>query len=416
MPQKIENDTKHSRIGASSAERWWNCPGSINLIATLPAKPPPGVWAAEGTLAHWLGEQMLQGGNNVYEEVGNEYEVDGHTFEVSDEMAECVEIYYNVIHDQLSMYGLSDRDLAIETSVNLHHIDKEAFGTCDALIEVPMYKLIVVDYKHGKGAVDVVDNKQLLYYGLGAYYSLTEDERNDVVEIEGIIVQPRSRGSDMEDGWASHSYSREEFLAFEGELTEAIRRTRQADAPLAAGDHCKFCPAKPICPAIRENMQARAKLVFSAVETEPLDLPKPSTLSPERLSTLLQNAESLKEWASSVVEYASFLAKKGKKIPGYKLVEKIGNRKWTNPDKVPEIFGAYGDDIYNKKLKSPAQMADLRYQTDKKAGFKSTKKEVENTINQYCHRPVTGETLVPEEDERKGVKKKTLKEVFQNEL
>ena len=49
----------HSLVGASSCERWWNCPGSNALIAKLPT-PPNTKYAAEGTVAHALCEDVLK--------------------------------------------------------------------------------------------------------------------------------------------------------------------------------------------------------------------------------------------------------------------------------------------------------------------------------------------------------------------
>ena len=48
----------HSKLSPSSASRWINCPGSIKLIAQCP-ESETSVHAAEGTVAHDLGEQRV---------------------------------------------------------------------------------------------------------------------------------------------------------------------------------------------------------------------------------------------------------------------------------------------------------------------------------------------------------------------
>ena len=50
--------TAHAKLGASSAARWLACPPSVALSATMPDTASS--YAAEGTLAHALGELALR--------------------------------------------------------------------------------------------------------------------------------------------------------------------------------------------------------------------------------------------------------------------------------------------------------------------------------------------------------------------
>ena len=53
----------HSSIGASVCERYWHCPGSITLFGHL--KSAPSFYAAQGTVAHEIGERFLKLGQPV---------------------------------------------------------------------------------------------------------------------------------------------------------------------------------------------------------------------------------------------------------------------------------------------------------------------------------------------------------------
>jgi len=53
----------HSILGPSSSERWMNCPGSV--LAPGVAKQTE--YAAEGTAAHWLSEQVREKGTPASE-------------------------------------------------------------------------------------------------------------------------------------------------------------------------------------------------------------------------------------------------------------------------------------------------------------------------------------------------------------
>ncbi len=180
-------------------------------------------------------------------------------------------------------------------------------------------------------------------------------------------------------------------MEHERDLRTAIERVRTGDPTLATGTHCKFCPAKPICPAIRDDIQRTAELDFTNFEVEKISLPVPSSLTPERLAHLITNASLFKEWAASIIAYGHRLAENGQSIPGYKLVEKRANRRWVNPSDVEGAFGLeFGEDVYNKKLKSPAQMEKL---------LGKRKSELED----YWETPIAGKTLVALGDLRDGV-------------
>jgi hypothetical protein len=52
-------------------------------------------------------------------------------------------------------------------------------------------------------------------------------------------------------------------------------------------------------------------------------------LSLDELAHILDGLDVLEDWIKAVRSHAHASAEKGLKIPGYQLVEKIGNRKWA---------------------------------------------------------------------------------------
>ncbi len=393
-------DGIHSPIGASQAERWWLCPGSV---ARIQASPPaaPSKYAAEGTVAHTVAERYLTAAKNhglgviteegvevlppdIYDDVGRDFIADGFEFEVTDEMVAAVEVYVTLIEDLMHEYSLTWDWVQVEKRFCLSHIDDEAFGTSDCSLVVPMNRLIVVDYKHGKGySVDIDMNKQLMMYALGVYYELPEWLREDLLWVEIIIVQPRD--SSNEEGVRRMVYPISILFEYERGLTLAIQRVRSGNDTLLAGKHCKFCPAKPTCPAFRAHMNEQAAMDFSNAELELVTLPPPSVLNPEHLARLIENANLIKDWASAVLAHAHTLAERGVKIPGYELVEKTGNRRWKNTEEVEKVYSAkLGERAFNQKLKSPAQME------------KMLSKQEKAELEAFWEKPVTGKTLVQE--------------------
>lgn len=396
----------HSPIGASSCERWWNCPGSVKLMENLP--PFPGtVYTATGTVAHTVGETTLLALQEVHrtgtpvtevpedaieDEIGRSYVEDGHEIEVDEAMAEAVKVYIDTVVGYVQEYGVDlAQDLRTEVKFDLTHIDPEAFGTCDAVIVVPMNRIIVIDYKHGQGhAVEVENNHQLQYYALGAYYGLPESDRDDLGYVEMVIVQPRARH--LDGPVRRFTYRVGDLLTFEAELAAAVARVRSGDSDLLVGTWCKFCNAKPVCPATRRAIQESAQLAFDRIDQERIVLPPPAELSPERLSHLIKNAELIQSWVKSVFALGTQIADNGTEIPGYKMVTKYGRRRWINEKDVEEAFGLdFGEKMYNRKIKSPAQM-------EKVLGKKRA-----DELAPYIETPVSGKTLVSEDDAREGV-------------
>ena len=178
---------KHSKIGASGCERWWQCPGSVALSENVP-KVPPSQAALQGTAAHWLAEHCFK--KNYKPEVYFDREL-GHPeegvdpFYVDEDMVDAVQLYLDTIQGVIAKSpntkyrGGVEKPCphdfhAIEAKVALTHMDPGAFGTADFVHYSRLNKeLTVVDFKYGAGIpVDVINNKQLLYYALGAYWTL----------------------------------------------------------------------------------------------------------------------------------------------------------------------------------------------------------------------------------------------------
>lgn len=383
----------HSKIGASTCERWWNCPGSVRLVeACPPQKESP--YAAEGTAAHELGEICLRDGSDAASHIG-EFAKNGYEF--TDEMAEAVQMYLDVIRFDMATYDLKIEDIKIEHRFHLSHIDEMAYGTNDCNLPVFLDKVVVYDYKHGQGvAVDAEENKQLLYYALGAV------ELGEYDTIEVVIVQPRAIHKDGPiRRW---TITADDLHIFANELRERIKLTKKPKAEVKAGVWCKktFCPAMATCPAIRKTVETEAMVIFDRPSPT---LPSPETLSPETLCRILDTMPLAEEWFKAVWAYAEAKANNGDKLLGYKLVQGCeGNRKWSDEGRVSaEFFDVHGDKIYDIKLKSPAAL-------EKVVGKKEIKK-----VNNLITRAEGKIILVPESDPREMVQPTATKVFIEQE-
>ncbi len=354
----------HSLIGASSMHRWQRCPGSVNLSKDVPRVDS--AFAAEGTRAHEVAEQVLRG--------------QGWPSDIEPEMREHVQVYT----DFVVALGARCVPLLIEHRFDISEYFKipGIYGTADCVGYDPETKhLIVVDLKYGAGVfVDAEDNEQLKYYALGALVSL----RLPVRSVELVIVQPRieSEGGPIR----RHTLSPLDLVDFAADLDRAARATFEPDAPLVAGDHCRFCPAAGVCPEL-----SKTALEIAASDFEPVKAtgPMPAHFTPERLGEYLDAIPKVEAWAESVRAIAYATAMSGGYVPGYKLVQKVGRRHWCDAEQAAKHLSDVPEAFEPAKLKTPAQV--------EKVLGKRRARELEGLIATVS----SGLTLVHDSDRRK---------------
>lgn len=336
----------HSKLGASSAKRWINCPGSVDLISKCPPLPTS-PYAAEGTAAHALCERVLKNkpGPAARWYIGRESEVEGFPkeFKITEEMADHCQEY--VDHVRNVMNELKG-ELLIEHRFHLKHIHPDFFGTCDAVVMQPFGELHVFDFKYGAGVVvDAEDNEQMQFYALGAL------ELGDFTKVVLHVCQPRTKAKDEPfTKWETTPQALIEFGKF---LRAKAIETQKADAPFNPGDYCRWCAGAAVCPAIAKRAIATAQSDFT--RTEPT-LPEPKMLTHEQVSKVIQYRKMIEAWFDSVEEYAFNALMRGEKIEGTKLVSGRSSREWID-DQVAEetLCRILGERAYQKKLLSVSQ-------------------------------------------------------------
>lgn len=383
-----ERRRAHSIWAASASERWFACPGSINLIGG--EEGTASRYAREGTVMHTMAEQCLRPGANRQpaDYVGDVLDDD---IEVTDEFAEAVQRYVDVIRDdQLADGG----ELLVERRFDLSELWPGLFGTNDAML-ISDNLLRVYDYKGGKGVpVEVNGNTQELIYAVGAYYDLRY--LYDFEWIELVIVQPRCpHRQGPVRRWRLHVSDLRTFIET---LKDKLSATMDPDAPLVAGDHCIFCPARPRCPALRDHALQQARMDFGEAP------PMPHLLSPDDIAALLPKVELLDEWVSAVKAHAKALAEGGHKIPGWKLVPKRSLRHWRlPPDQVIAQLvraGLTDAQIFTEpELRSPAQI-EKKLKPPQRGMVKAPKPGEPDTLVEARS---SGTNFVPEVDTRGNV-------------
>jgi Protein of unknown function (DUF2800) len=348
--------TGHSRFGASGADRWIECPGSVKAQEGKPDATT--IYAAEGTAGHGIAALCLEGDHDAVEFTDRVFQVEGHDIDFDEELADAVQVYIDAIRkDTLERGG----KLIIERRFHLDWLDKEFFGTADCARLGKDSVLSVYDLKLGKGkTVEVEANRQLCYYALGVLGTLPKTL--NVEEIEIVLVQPRQIHKDGPvRRWRCKPT---DLLGYCQDLVDAAKLARGDNPPFKAGDHCTFCRAAGDCPTLKAKVFEVAQADFNDEWGEPGMVNDPQTLDINGLIAVLNAADMIEGWLKAVRTRAEELANKGVKIPGYKLVDKRALRKWRGDDEKTKSallfdFGLDELSILSHKLKSPAQIEKL---------------------------------------------------------
>lgn len=328
MPPK-----KHARLGASSSKRWMACPGSPRESDGKPN--PSSVYSREGSAAHDLAERVLKNDAYAMDFLGMPIEVpdeDGTTYEVevTEEMAESVQQYVDHLNLRDEVVG-NDGVHTLEVQFDLSPLKppEPMFGTADHTVWYPRTKTLYVDdYKHGAGVVvEAVGNTQGLIYALGAVVALRVRPERIVI----TIVQPRA--FHKAGPIRSWEITWEELVEFKQRLFEAAERTQDPDAELVAGDHCRFCPGAPTCPAQRSLALTVAQEDFMSEDFEATSLASPDAMTMDDIKFVLDNAPQVEAWFNSIRAYAEAQLNAGQEVPGYKLVPGRANRRWADEAK-----------------------------------------------------------------------------------
>ena len=355
---------QHSRIvGGSTAKRVINCPGSVALVQKMPPQVES-KYAAEGTMLHACMEDLLADG-----EMGDVIAKNKLTDEQADKLEFCIRAM-DEIDPQQDMTFVQEVEVEFEGVRGLEGV----FGNVD-LIGRLGDRVVVLDWKFGDGVmVDAEENPQGLFYAAAALKtSALAWVFQDAREIEIVIVQPPHIRR-----WVTTWNRLSEFTA---ELQHAVKQAQKPDAPLAIGDWCRFCTAKPICPQMTGAIERTVHFKLEA-------------LAPEDLGRALALADKLESFIADTRALAHERLEKNMPVPGYKLVAKRATRQWADEKQLHVTWfnmGLTPTEYQKVELLSPAQME------------KVLKKRKLALPDDLVVAVSSGSTLAPESDPRPAV-------------
>ena len=402
----------HALLSASSSKQWLNCPPSARLQENFPNESS--VYAEEGTFAHSICEYKVK--KYLHERVRRPQSEEFYTEELEQSTDAYYEFVVGVI-EEMKRNGCEPLVL-VEERVDYSHIAPSGFGTADMLILGHDAEgrgiLHICDYKNGKGVfVDAHHNSQMMLYAIGALHAYGYIYPIEIVRMS--IIQPRL------DNISTYEYSREELEAWGESIKPTAKMAYEGKGEQKAGDWCRFCRAKPVCRACKEEAPSLCREEFLDLDAgafaegpraDPADVEESDTTAPytpdlsaptfkqpglvslDELTEILPTLNRISSWIESVFAFISSEAiNHGVPIKGYKVVEGRSKRVFTDTKAVVETATQNGyTDLYKQQLISLTEF-------EKMMG----KKKFAELLGEYVAKPPGKLALVPASDPRPPV-------------
>ena len=369
-------EAAHSKFSASAAARWLSCPGSMVLSRGLPDSSS--VYAAWGTVAHALADRAIQANVPPEASLGNDWEQDGHTITVDQDMVDCVNTYLGNLREMTAGADILTGEMRVNYAQWLSVPTDAAWGTADAIAVVGT-ELQVHDLKTGMGVeVDAERNEQMMLYAGGAL--LEYQDLADIRTVRMVIHQPRVKKAPSE--WC---ISVDELVAWltgaarSGAASVAVAEVNQGatfDHPEMTWENvflkptekgCRWCKAKATCPALRAEVADTVCFSTPASPDEFEAKCQPIALNDEQdaewLAACLSKVDLIEDWCKAVRAEVERRLLAGENVPGYKLVAgKRGARQWTDAQAAEAALKAFRlkvEEMYDLKLISPTSADKL---------------------------------------------------------
>jgi len=370
---------KHAILSASASKRWLNCPPSARLEENIPSVTSS--YAEEGTYMHEICEYKIRHDylhENIERPKSEQWD--------SPEVEHVTDVYFDFVVNEIESMKREGSEplILIEAKLNFGYVVPDGFGIADLLL-IGKNLIHVIDFKGGVGVrVSADRNSQMMLYALGALA-----EYGYIFNVERVkmsIVQPRV------DNISTYEISKKELEEWGESIKPIAQLAYNGEGEQKTGEWCRFCRARKICAACKEEALSLAREDFTELDTNSDTVFKlPNTVPVEKLAEILPLLSRIKKWIDDVEEYlTSEAVNNGVKIPGYKLVEGTSKRTFTDIEAVCKAAIENGfEDIYKQE---PLSLTGF----EKLMG----KKKFAEILGDFVTKPKGKPILVPESDPR----------------
>lgn len=355
--------SEHAFLPPSGAAAWVACSMWPHMNARYPQDDTP--QSMEGTAAHWVASELLEGRGVVLGQVTPTGYV------VDDEMIEGATLYADTAR-------IIEGDHNIEKRIRIPFVHEHNWGTPDDYVfDDSGFNLTIMDFKYGHDHVDVFENWQLINYSAGLTGALNGlDDQHTTVNF--CIVQPRSYQTGGPVKWWTVKAS--DLRPYYNKLQTAAAKVFAPDPKATVGPQCKHCPGRHACNSLQSAAMQIADVSMAGV---PIDMP-PAALGLE-LRNLKRAASLLNARISGLESQAEAMLRRGDRVPFFALQQEYGRLRWTLPN---DAIFAIGDSLG----------VDLRKPNEPITPTQAKKVIDDSVIKVYSERPLGSAQLTQVDD------------------
>jgi Protein of unknown function (DUF2800) len=343
----------HSQFGGSIAARVLRCPASVGLVAKVPPHlRKASAYAERGTACHTAMALLIENARSLEDLAGET--IEGYRISADDveNALRPVLAYVEALLDEPGAEYYLEQRVVFPGIAN-------TFGTCDLIVRVGSI-VHVIDFKFGAGVrvlalypdgdEDII-NAQLAFYGAAARHSLPEFFAG-VDEIVLTILQPVSIDLDAEmvSSVTVTPAELDDFIvAYRAACEEALSPTPR----LQSGAQCRFCAARPICPAHTGPLLDFAQFVVPIATLSSTDAYL------QALAAGLNLVDAIKDIRTALHDQAKRALENGDQVPGYALSAGRAERHWRDEDAAIGALTRLGfarADVLTETMRSPKQV------------------------------------------------------------
>lgn len=311
---------------ASSGARSIACPGWCGLTYYYRDKitEPGSKWSLDGDAAHAVLESKL-----LDESPPKKFIKHLKSSDDAKQHFAAIRFAVKSIQKIVKKAKKSNNKVVQFTETYLHIFPELKYGGHVDFAMVTDTTVHVIDYKHGAGVpVRVENNMQAVGYAYGKYITLPKPQQAKIDKVIITIIQPNClavkpiqtiqlslaellKQVELLKAGVSNAY---------GVLTHCqVNKVKPVKKHLFRGDHCQFCPAKPLCPRWYDKAK---KVIKQYRKDTDGNADAYFDLSQKKLEQLLCDAVGLNNYLTKVNEYvaAQIATKKGaglmKVVPG----------------------------------------------------------------------------------------------------
>lgn len=415
--KREERMSEHSPLGASGADRWMQCHGSVGLLEKLGMpESDEEDYQIVGTAMHAAAAHALTEGLEGWELTGTEH--NGVT--MTSDLVVPIDVYLQHVRPLMAACDTYGVEFKISSPVHpLFFGTADFWGVAPGFTKPDKMALHVIDLKGGIGVmVEVEHNVQVMYYAFGVIDTLERQRSyviDDDMEVVLGIVQPRAFHPDGPV---------RQWPTTVGYIKQWVHETlvphmlaTAYDNSLDAGPWCRFCPAKLVCPVLTN--------LFRAACTASPDVA--GELTDDQLGFNYRYADPVKMFVKALEKEAMRRLNAGRPLPWgdgkhLKLVYMKANRTWKEGARELAIH-RYGAAALEEPLnvivpdpvsllatwpklidhvKSPAQMEKVP--------------EAAEWVKSFAYQPKGALTVAPPHDPRPAIEVSRLSEKFAGAL